>query len=47
MKCAALLRETMWSMVQEIHSELDFDYPAYTADYRSRLEKMYAEFKGG
>jgi thiamine kinase-like enzyme len=46
MKCASLLRETMWSMVQEIHSELDFDYPAYTADYRSRLERMYAEFKG-
>ena len=46
MKCASLLRETMWSMVQEIHSELDFDYPAYTTDYRSRLERMYAEFKG-
>ena len=45
MKCASLLRETMWSMVQEIHSELDFDYPAYTADYRGRLERMYAEFK--
>jgi thiamine kinase-like enzyme len=45
MKCASLLRETMWSMVQEIHSELDFDYPAYTADYRSRLERMYAEFR--
>ena len=28
-KCASLLRETMWSMVQEIHSELDFDYPAW------------------
>lgn len=47
MKCASLLRETMWSMVQEIHSELDFDYPAYTADYRSRLERIYAEFKAG
>ncbi|WP_119300808.1 phosphotransferase [Dongia deserti] len=45
MKCASLLRETMWSMVQEIHSELDFDYPAYTADYRSRLERMYASFR--
>ncbi len=44
MKCASLLRETMWSMVQEIHSELDFDYPAYTADYRGRLERMYGEF---
>ncbi len=47
MKCASLLRETMWSMVQEIHSELDFDYPAYTADYRGRLERMYAEFRAG
>lgn len=47
MKCASLLRETMWSMVQEIHSELDFDYPAYTAENRSRLERTYVEFKAG
>jgi thiamine kinase-like enzyme len=33
MKAAAALREAMWSMVQEIHSDLDFDYPAYTAQY--------------
>lgn len=33
MKAAAALREAMWSMVQELHSELDFDYAAYTADY--------------
>jgi len=38
MKCASLLRETMWSMVSEIHSALDFDYAAYTEDYRGRLE---------
>lgn len=31
MKAAAALRETMWSMVSEIHSGLDFDYAAYTA----------------
>lgn len=31
MKAAAALRETMWSMVSEIHSDLDFDYAAYTA----------------
>lgn len=47
MKCTSLLRETMWSMVQEIHSELDFDYPAYTAENRARLERAYAEFKAG
>ena len=39
MKCASLLRETMWSMVSEIHSTLDFDYQAYTADYLGRLER--------
>ncbi len=39
MKCASLLRETMWSMVSEIHSKLDFDYSAYTADYLGRLER--------
>jgi thiamine kinase-like enzyme len=33
MKAAAALREAMWSMVQEIHSDLDFDYAAYTAEY--------------
>ncbi len=33
MKAAAALREAMWSMVQEIHSKLDFDYRTYTSDY--------------
>ena len=31
MKAAAALREMLWSMVSELHSELDFDYAAYTA----------------
>lgn len=42
MKAAAALREAMWSMVSEIHSDLDFDYAAYTAatlsTYRSALD---------
>ena len=42
MKAAAALRETMWSMVSEIHSDLDFDYSAYTASnlstYRASLD---------
>jgi len=41
MKAAAALRETLWSMVSEIHSELDFDFAAYTATnlhtYRAAL----------
>lgn len=39
MKCASLLRETMWSMVSEIHSDLDFDYPAYTRENLDRFER--------
>ena len=43
MKCASLLRETMWSMVSEIHSDLDFDYAAYTAENLGRLEAALAD----
>jgi thiamine kinase-like enzyme len=45
MKCASLLREGMWSMVSEIHSALDFDYVAYTAENMDRFERVFAEFK--
>jgi thiamine kinase-like enzyme len=46
MKCASLLRETMWSMVSEIHSKLDFDYRTYTADYLGRLERAVTAHTG-
>jgi thiamine kinase-like enzyme len=45
MKCASLLRETMWSMVSELHSDIDFDYPAYTAENLGRFEQVYRQFK--
>ena len=45
MKCASLLRETMWGMVSEAHSTIDFDYPAYTADYLARFERAFAALK--
>lgn len=44
MKCASLLRETTWSMVSEIHSELDFDYVAYTAENLARFKRAYDDF---
>lgn len=44
MIAASLMRETLWSMVSEIHSHLDFDYRAYTAEYLSRYEAALAEF---
>lgn len=45
MKAAAALREAMWSMVQEIHSDLDFDYAAYTADYLHTYRAALAAFE--
>ncbi len=45
MKCASLLREAMWSMVSEIHIDIDFDYIAYTAENLARFEAAYTVFK--
>jgi thiamine kinase-like enzyme len=45
MTAASLLRETMWSMVSELHSTLDFDYAAYTAENRRRFEAAYAAYQ--
>ncbi|WP_417453462.1 phosphotransferase [Kiloniella sp.] len=42
MKCASLLRETMWSMVSEIHSDIDFDYQKYTEE---NLDKFKAQLQ--
>jgi thiamine kinase-like enzyme len=44
MKCASLLRETLWSMVSEIHSAIDFDYAAYTAENLARFQGAVKEF---
>jgi thiamine kinase-like enzyme len=45
MKAAAALRETMWSMVSEIHSELDFDFAAYTATNLETYRAALAAFE--
>jgi hypothetical protein len=45
MTAASLLRETVWSMVSEIHSQLDFDYATYTAENLARFERAYTAFK--
>ncbi len=45
MLCASLLRETLWSMVSEIHSTLDFDYREYTAANLQKFERAWAEFR--
>lgn len=45
MKCASLLRETMWSMVSEITSDIDFDYAVYTAENLARFRAAYDDYK--
>ena len=45
MKCASLLRETLWSMVSELHSRVDMDFADYTAKNLQRFESIYSDFK--
>jgi thiamine kinase-like enzyme len=45
MKCVSLLRETLWSIVSEITSTLDFDYVSYTSKNLSRFENAYEAFR--
>jgi thiamine kinase-like enzyme len=45
MKCASLLRETLWSIVSEIHSTLDFDYMDYTQKNLTRFDNAYEAFQ--
>jgi thiamine kinase-like enzyme len=47
MKCASLLRETLWSMVSEIHSTIDFDFGAYSAENLARFERAVSAFEEG
>jgi thiamine kinase-like enzyme len=45
MKCVSLLRETLWSIVSEIHSTLDCDYEDYTRKNLDRFENAYDAFR--
>ncbi len=47
MKAAAALRETLWSMVSELHSDLDFDFAAYTAANLQTYRAALAAFEDG
>lgn len=45
MKCASLLRETLWSMISEIHSAIHFDYSAYSTENLARFNEAYYIFQ--
>jgi len=44
-KCASLLRETMWSMVSEITSKIDFDYKEYTNENLGKFNDEFNKLK--
>ncbi len=39
MKCASLLRETLWGAASRITSTIDFDYTAYARDNLARFDR--------
>jgi thiamine kinase-like enzyme len=45
MQCASLLRESMWSMVSELTSTIDFDYVSYTEQNLQRFNASFARFE--
>ncbi|EEW26051.1 phosphotransferase [Rhodobacter ferrooxidans] len=45
MKAASALRETLWSMVSEFHSELDFDFSTYTRANLATFRAALAAFE--
>lgn len=46
MTAASLLREALWSLVQELHSKLPVDYVAYSDDYLGRFARAMDDFHG-
>lgn len=45
MKCASLLRETLWSMVSELTSAIDFNYADYTASNLAAYRAAHADLQ--
>jgi len=45
MVVASLLRESLWSMISELESSIDFDYATYTASNLSRFDRALTDFE--
>jgi thiamine kinase-like enzyme len=45
MRCAAHLREAMWSMASEIYLDLPIDYTVYTAEQLRRFEATFGDYR--
>jgi thiamine kinase-like enzyme len=44
MKCASLLRESLWGAVSSFTSKIDFDYAHYAREHAQRFEHRWQEF---
>jgi hypothetical protein len=44
MKCASVLRETLWGAVSHHTSRISFDYAAYTNTWLARLDGLWREY---
>ena len=45
MKCASLLRESLWAAESLVGSSIDYDYAAYAHDYLQRFERKWQELQ--
>jgi thiamine kinase-like enzyme len=45
MKCASLLRESLWAAESLVSSSIDYDYRAYAQDYLQRFEHKWQELQ--
>jgi thiamine kinase-like enzyme len=46
MKCASLLRETLWGAASRITSKIAFDYTAYARENYDRFDRAWQAFEG-
>jgi len=47
LKCASLLRESLWGAVSRFTSPIEFDYAGYARDHLARFDGMWRAFEAG
>jgi thiamine kinase-like enzyme len=47
LKCASLLRESLWGAVSRFTSAIEFDYSGYARDHLARFDRMWRTFEVG
>ena len=47
LKCASLLRESLWGAVSRFTSAIDFDYTSYAREHLARFDHQWRAFEAG